>query len=470
MLCDRVLKACLEACQLTPDRVLVVGVSGGPDSLCLLDCLAKASFNLLVAHFDHRLRPESGEDARRVAAMAAQRGLPFESGCMDVAAFAQEQRLSIEEAARNARYTFLFDVARRSGAQAVAVAHNADDQVETVLMHLLRGAGLAGLRGMSARSLQEGWDERIPLVRPLLGIWRAEIEGYCQEMGLDVVRDASNDDTSFYRNRLRHELLPTLTQYNPQVKEALWRTAQVLSGDTEIYESAVERAWEQVALESTPESIAFDRKNLLTLSLGLQRALLRRAIARLRPGLRDVDFETVERGLVFAARPARSRSIELAQGLRLIVEGERLYLAERDAAVGKGDWPQLVGGVQLELNVPGELDLGEGWRLQAEWALPGADVRAAGRWEAWLDADCLHVPLIVRVAQPGERFQPLGLGGRSQKLSDFWINVRLAKRARSAWPLVCSGDAIAWIPGYRLDQRFRVTHSTQKLVHLQMLS
>ena len=148
--------------------------------------------------------------------MAEERGLSFVLGCTDVSALAEEQKLSIEEAARVARYRFLFEQARQLKAQAVAVAHNADDQVETVLMHLLRGAGLGGLKGMPYRAILPVWDEAIPLVRPLLGVWRSEIEVYCRQHSLEPIEDASNQDTTFFRNRLRHQLLPTLQEYNPQ--------------------------------------------------------------------------------------------------------------------------------------------------------------------------------------------------------------------------------------------------------------
>lgn len=470
MLIERVKDICLKECSLELDRPIVVGVSGGADSLCLLDCLWKAGFRVIVAHFDHSLRPESAEDARRVAEAASQRGLPFTVERQDVAAYARDAGLSVEEAARLMRYGFLFRMARQWGAQAVAVAHHADDQVETVLMHLLRGSGLEGLIGMRGSRVQGEWDEAIPLVRPLLGVWREEIEAYCQEHNLEPVDDASNRDVTFFRNRLRHELIPWLQTYNPRIKEVLWRSAQVLAGEAEVIEQAVETAWIKVTCEAGPGKVALDREAFLALPIGLQRRLFRRAMALLRPGLRDVGFEVVERGVHFMAEPSRSGRLHLAQGLRLALHGDRVFLLEGDTSPFSGvEWPQLnEGGVRV-LNVPGVLELENGWRLQASWSEAGSEVfRSAGRWEAYLDADTLILPLVVRRARHGERFQPLGLGGRSQKLSDFWINVRLPREVRAAWPLVYSGEEVAWVPGYRLDHRFRVREGSHRLLYLTL--
>ncbi|GAP07658.1 MAG TPA: tRNA lysidine(34) synthetase TilS [Anaerolinea thermolimosa] len=470
MLIERIKDVCLRECSLRLDRPVVVGVSGGADSLCLLDCLWKAGFQVIVAHFDHALRPESAEDARRVAEVAGQRGLPFIVERQDVAAYARDARLSVEEAARVMRYRFLFRVARQWGAQAVAVAHHADDQVETVLMHLLRGSGLEGLTGMKGSRVQEEWDEGIPLVRPLLGIWREEIETYCQEYGLEPVEDASNRDVTYFRNRLRHELIPRLQTYNPRIKEVLWRTAQVLAGEAEVIEQAVEAAWIRVACEVNVGKVALNREAFLALPVSLQRRLFRRAIAFLRPGLRDIGFELVERGVHFIAEPSRSGRFHLAQGLRLAIEGDRVFLLEGDTLPFSGaEWPQLDEGGVLVLDVPGVLELENGWRLEASWSEAGREVyRSAGRWEAYLDADRLHLPLLVHRARQGERFQPLGLGGRSQKLSDFWINVRLPRELRAGWPLVYSGEEIVWVPGYRPDHRFRVREGSQRLLYLKL--
>ena len=239
-------------CRLDPSRPLLIGVSGGPDSLCLAHALHALHYHLLIAHFDHHLRPESSTEARMVQDWSAANRLPFLLGEGDVRSFAKTQRLSIEEAARTLRYRFLFAQARQHQAQAVAVAHNADDQVETILMHLLRGAGLSGLKGMLPVSLNEGWDETIPLVRPLLGVWRKDIEDYCTTQHLAPNLDASNDDTTYYRNRLRHQLVPHLETYNPQIRQVIWRTGRALAGDADTVDAALASAWQYLPRRRRP--------------------------------------------------------------------------------------------------------------------------------------------------------------------------------------------------------------------------
>ena len=197
-------------CKLTRDRPILVGVSGGPDSLCLMESLRQEGYSVIVAHFNHQLRPDSDVEANSLEKTVSRKNIPsiFDSG--DVRGYAESEGLSIEEAAREMRYRFLFEQARDCNAQALAVGHTADDQVETVLMHFLRGAGLTGLKGMTYRSFLPAFDERMPIVRPLLDIWREETVVFCAANGLRPYYDPSNDSLNFLRNRIRHLLIPHL--------------------------------------------------------------------------------------------------------------------------------------------------------------------------------------------------------------------------------------------------------------------
>jgi tRNA(Ile)-lysidine synthase len=180
-----------DQCKLDPRRPVLAGISGGPDSLCLLDVLRAAGYPVIVAHFNHKLRPEADRESASVSGRARTLGLPFVTDSADVRAYAEANSLSLEEAARTLRYRFLFAAARERGAQAVAVGHTADDQVETVLMHFLRGAGLAGLKGMETLTLLPVFDPQIPLVRPLLTLRRADTEDWCRAHGLAPHRPIS---------------------------------------------------------------------------------------------------------------------------------------------------------------------------------------------------------------------------------------------------------------------------------------
>lgn len=466
-LLQQVATSAKEQCRLDPTIPLLIGVSGGPDSLCLAHALHALRFNIGIAHFDHQLRPESPADARFVQAWAQDHQLPFFLGTGDVRAFAQSQRQSIEEAARTLRYQFLFTSARDFNAQAVAVAHTADDQVETVLMHLLRGAGLFGLKGMAPISTNEGWDNTLPLVRPLLSVWRKDIERYCESEELHPILDATNADVTLYRNRLRHQLIPYLETYNPQIRSTLWRSSRVLAGDAETVDAAISQAWQTCFIEDGPGYVALDWSSLCAQPQGLQRNLLRKAFNLLRPGLRDLDFEVVERALRFLTSPTRSSTLSLALGLSLIHEHPRLYLAESIGHLPIPDaWPQIDQAVVVPLSA--QLSLGRGWILECAdspqpWFSPNDP------WQAHLDSATLAFPLFLRPPLPADRFKPLGLGGQSQKLSDFLINVGLPRRARSQWPLLLSGETIAWVPGFRPAEPFRTRHDTSRRLSIRLI-
>jgi tRNA(Ile)-lysidine synthase len=455
-----------DQCGLDLQKPVLAGVSGGPDSLCLLDVLRAAGYQIIVAHFNHQLRPEADLEVASVSERAHSLGLPFVTDSADVRGYAEEHRFSLEEAARTLRYHFLFATARQHAAQAVAVGHTADDQAETVLMHFLRGAGLAGLKGMEYRTLLPVFDAQIPLIRPLLSLWRADTETYCREHGLRPHFDASNRDTVYFRNRLRHDLIPELEKYNPRFKEALVRTAQALQGDYSILQEVLEAAWKEVVVESGDGWVAFDQPRLVEFSPALRRNLIRRAAESLRPDSRDLGFEALERATAFAESSDAQR-IDFVNGLYLFTESGKLYLAAYEADLPSAQWPQ----VSNQLSVIGnQCELGNGWILAVESVSldTSRQLLDPDNWTAWLDADLTGSSLTVRPRRAGDRFNPLGMESGSVKLSDFFVNVKLPRRARTQWPLVCVGEEIAWVPGFRLAHPFRVTSKTERTLHLEI--
>mgnify|MGYP005812640915 CR=1 FL=1 len=462
-------KTVFDLCQLNPDAPVLVGVSGGPDSLCLLDSLHQLGLRVIAAYFDHQLRPDSARDAQTVRHVADGLGIPVVVGREDVAKFAVECHLSLEDAARRQRYRFLFAQAREHRAQGVAVAHTADDQVETVLMHLLRGAGLTGLTGMRYRAVLADWDASIPLVRPLLNIWREETLAYCQERGFEPVMDPSNQDTLFFRNRVRHEVIPFLETLNPRVRENIWRTAHLLAGDAGVVDAAVQTAWAECHVDQPDGTVTLRLDALRRLPEGLLRAVLRQAISQRLDGLQDVDAAAVERACRLVNASARGK-VDLARGLSAFVEAGQLWLTGASVPV-PSEWPQLAEP-ETRLPVPGELNLPGGWRLQSAWVGPEMAPEFsrvdALRWEVWLDGNQLAGELYLRRARPGDRFEPLGMPGHSQKLSDFWINEKLPRRARAAWPLLAQDDRIVWVPGFRPAHSFRITPMTRRVLHIAL--
>ncbi|MCC6260214.1 MAG: tRNA lysidine(34) synthetase TilS [Anaerolineales bacterium] len=461
-----------DECRLVKDRPIVVGVSGGPDSLCLMEALRQAGYQLIVAHFNHQLRPDAARDALAVGKTATRLMLGSVIDGMDVRAYAEEEKLSIEEAARNLRYRFLFNLARERNAQAVAVGHTADDQVETVLMHFLRGSGLAGLKGMTHRTIIETFDSEIPIVRPLLNYWREETVVFCSANGMRPQYDASNDSLNFQRNRIRHLLLPTLESYNPKFREAVQRMSQSLKTDHDFLNETLQFAWEHCLLEMGEREIIFDLERLAHGSLGLQRNLLKRAMLHLRPGI-DVSFAILQRGVDLIHNQAASTRVNLKGGLYMFLEMQRVYICTPEAKLAFNLWPQILADTPYQVNLPGQLELAAGWKFNAErWHLPALAQEQAqenkDQFQVWLDAEKLSEPLMLRTRRAGDQFEPLGMDGHAQKLSDFMVNEKIPQRARAHWPLLTAGDTIVWVPGYRPAHFCRLTEATNQIFYFSI--
>ena len=462
-----------DECGLVKGRPIIVGVSGGPDSLCLMETLRQAGHSVIVAYFDHQLRPESSQDARMVEKTASRLMLACMIDGADVRAYAEKEKLSIEEAARNLRYTFLFNLARQKKAQAVAVGHTADDQVETILMHFLRGSALTGLKGMSHRSVIKTFDPEIPVVRPLLNMWRDETVVYCAVNGLRPHYDSSNDSLNFQRNRIRHLLIPNLETYNPKFREAVLRMSQTLKDDYTFVMETLENAWQDTVTAMDEETVTFDSDLLCGYSIGLQRNLVKHAMQILRPGV-DVSFSVLERATNLIKSGAPSSRVDLKAGLRMFRESNRVYICSLDAELPFNLWPQMMGVDAMPAAIPGQVSLAGGWKFNCErWRLAGLAREQAERnedpFQVWLDAEQFPESLVLRTRRQGDQFAPLGLDGHSQKLSDFFVNEKVPQRAREHWPLLCAGDEIIWIPGYRPAHPYRLTTSTRKVVYFSIL-
>jgi len=454
-------------CALNKDRPLIVGVSGGADSTCLMEILRVAGYSLIIAHFDHQVREESKQDAAHVKKICAALHLECVVESQNVRAYAEEKKLSIEEAARALRYRFLFQLAREKNAQAVAVGHTADDQAETVLMHILRGSSLNGLRGMSHRATLEIFDQQIPLLRPLLQMTRAETETYCHTHNLQFIHDASNDSLEYKRNKIRHELIPLLESYNPQIKTALNRLAQTAKADLQILDSLEDSLWRDCAAPSDG-FVTLNLNRLAGSAAGLQLRLIRRAMQSLIPDL-DVTQETLTRAadLIQRRKGAAAQRMDLQAGLYLLLEGNKVYIAKQGANLPLTLFPQIQEDVSFL--IPAKMELPNGWTFKIEYEenFEAEKILAnENRFEAWFDADELAESLHLRNPRAGEKIRPLGLNGHSQKLSDVFVNEKIPRRARKNWLLLCMGNEILWAAGLRVSHLCRVTEKTKRVMRV----
>ncbi len=459
-------------------RVLVA-VSGGADSLVLLHVLVALreahKLMLHVATLDHGLRGvASAADAAFVRATAAAWGVPVTVGRADVAQFARDRGLGTEEAARQVRYAFLARVARAAGADRIAVGHHRDDQAETVLLHVLRGSGIDGLRGMlplavlpvaagSAEAehvtLDPSPGESAPLesaaplylVRPLLDLPRAAIEAYAAAHGLQPRDDVTNRDPAYRRNRLRHAIIPKLEALNPNLRATLARMADVLRVDADRLRVAGEAAFTRVLREQRPDVVVFDRATWRELHLADRRYVIRAAVRQLRPALRDLAFVHVDAACRVADAGAVGAQAVLPDGVMLGVGEAVIALAVGAAALAAGlaahiDAPALQPGEVFNFRAGEHVTRRFGaWVFESRGLLPDDDLAA-------LHADPLAAALAIpprtalrlRSYQPGDRFQPRGMGGRRQKLVTTFGGMDVPQAWRSRVPLLCAGGVPAW--------------------------
>jgi len=446
------------------DDRLVVAVSGGADSVCLLHILMRwrkeLGVELHVAHLNHQLRgAESDSDAGYVSDLVSRLDVPATIERRDVAAYRDQKGISLEEAAREVRYSFLAEVASVIGTSKVVVGHTRDDHIETILMHLLRGAGTAGLCGLQPRSVLPYGESsgQLEVARPLLELTRQETLDYCQRYNLAPRSDSSNVSPSFLRNRVRLELLPVLRSYNPGIDKALLRLADIAGDDASFIAKKASLLWKKLASEED-DIIYLDMSQMVASPRAMQRQIFRRAIKQLRGNLKDVEADHIEAMMDFLSKPA-GKKLCLPDGLTLSTEYGRLILASAQASICP--LPPLKG--IFSIKIPGETVL-PGWRVRADIVRQVVDDEDG--LAASFDLDKVGKELAVRRRRPGDRFQPLGMS-QTKKLQDFMVDSRIPRSWRDRVPLICSPKQILWIVGWRIDDRVKVTENTKEVLHLQ---
>jgi len=444
---------------------LLVGVSGGVDSVCLLHILVTLSdrmnFDLHVAHLNHQLRgDESDADAEYVRRLARDLNVASTIDKRDVQEYQAIHQCSLEEAAREVRYAFFSEVAESLGGHTVAVAHTANDQAETILMHMIRGTGLSGLRGMrplSRWNLPDG--KLLTVVRPLLDASREETETYCSIHELWPCYDSSNRSLEFLRNRIRAEIMPQLLEYNPNIVESLSRMAHIVADDIAYLDNEVAQLSESI-IEEFPQGILLNNKALSALPPALAHHLLRASFRRLLGSLRDIELVHIESILHTLTQPA-GKQLSLPYGLTFHGDYEKSIIAHGENPLAY--LPPLDS--ESLLNIPGETVV-SGWRITAEVIEGKCEVQASDQLTAYLDFDVTGNNLFIRSRQDGDRFQPLGMHD-FKKLQDFMVDSKIPRAWRDDVPLVCTRDQIVWIVGWRIDHRARVTESTRRTMRLE---
>jgi tRNA(Ile)-lysidine synthase len=441
---------------------VVVGVSGGPDSVALLHLLSRLSprwsLRLVVAHLNHKLRgPAADAEADFVATLASGLGVPCETSAQDVARFASNHRLSIQEAARAVRYAFYDEVASAHSASRIALGHHAGDNAESILIHLFRGTGPLGLSGIPPVR-----EERI--IRPLLDVTRRQILTFLEDQGLPYVEDSSNADLKYLRNRIRHELLPELKKhYNPNIDAALSRLSSILRDEEHFWNHQVEQAFQDSRLEQGADGVCLSAAVLRHLHPALLRRVVRKAIAALLGNLRRLDHAHVEAVSSLITAPSHSGHLHLPLGVRVLRAGARVRFS-----LAGPDVP-----VSFEYRIDG---LETTWIREIDTLLtisecPPSEIpdpRACPGDTALFDRTTVSFPMTVRSLKEGDRFRPLGLTG-SQKVKTFFINQKVPRPMRSRCPILISGGKIIWLGGYRTDDSVKITGQTKRVLKAKLV-
>jgi tRNA(Ile)-lysidine synthase len=464
MLTEVVAQTIREHGWLQDGSTVLVGVSGGPDSMALLHVLHRLAprhdWRLAAVHVDHGLRGEaSREDARYVKARCREWGIPCEVEAVNVRSRMRAEGGNKQAVARELRYDAFYRAAQKWKADTLALAHHADDQVETVLMRLIRGTGISGMTGIPFCRLWKG----ITIIRPLLQVFREQIEAYCEEHRLQPRQDESNLDTSYTRNRLRWEIIPRLERINPRFKEAVLAHSRMAADEEQWWRKQVTRVMDQVVERRDEEGCVLLVKPLLDLDIALQRRVIKLILNCLvQERTSEITMDAVERVLEVARSDHPSIQVDLPGRVTAAREYQRLWLSRKTGTKGE----RQISYISPSLPVPGSADLPffNGRltiRLKEGNAFP---LKESGK-TAVFDADRLEHSLRVRNRRPGDRMRPMGLNG-TKKVKDILVDAKVHRRLRDRIPLILHGDEIIWIPGVVRSDWAPVTKQTRNTLVL----
>jgi tRNA(Ile)-lysidine synthase len=425
---------------LTRNAEIIVGVSGGTDSVALLHILISLGYSCVIAHCNFHLRmEESDRDELFVRNLASQYKIPYYSIDFETIKYAVDQKISIEMAARDLRYNWFDELLEKLDAQAIAVAHHADDSIETMLMNLVRGTGLRGLTGITSRNKK--------VVRPLLCCTRVELEEYLINNNLNHIEDSTNATSDYQRNKFRNEILPLLTEINPSVRQTLYNSIEYFQGSLAIYQQAIDNIRDTI-VENQSGLIKMDIETIKK-----QVHIPTIMFELLYPfGFNSAQIEQITEQL-----DAESGKQFQAGDYRLVKDRKHLIIYAKDE---KPTDSYLISQPDIEIDEPFSLKISKLTRhLNFE---PSKDKNCVH-----LDSSKLKFPLQIRRWKKGDIFYPFGMN-KQKKLSDFFIDNKFTLQEKEQTWLLVSGKDIVWIVGNRIDNRFRITNDTSEVIELRI--
>jgi tRNA(Ile)-lysidine synthase len=472
MLTEKVLATITKYRMLSKNDKVLVCVSGGPDSVALVYLLYflrdEFKLKLQIAHLNHMIRgSQADQDAEFVRKLSQRLNLPIISKKKDVPSFVKKNKMSLEEGARLLRYRFFLEAAKKFKADKVAIGHTADDQVETVLMRIIRGTGLEGLGGMQPVSEQNG----IKIIRPLIEVWKEEITDYLREKNLRFRMDLSNKDRAYFRNKIRLGLIPHLSRsYNPGIKEIILRFSDAVRQDCDYLEKSSKKAFENLSeawAKKNKTEVGISIRRLKKYPLAVQRRIMRLAIKKVKGDLQRINFQNLKDLNSLIQGRNRNLFLHLAGGIRARRDYDKLifYSSSRQKKIKK---------FKYRLKTPGITIIPETGLKLKTISMPGRKGLIKKKTKnnniKLFDYDKLKFPLLARNRFPGDRIRPLGMKGE-KKLKDIFIDQKIPLPQRDSTPVIVSADKrIVWVVGAKTSDEFKLTSKTKRVLKIILSS
>lgn len=440
---------------LSPGDRVVVAVSGGPDSVCLLHLLKRLSaeedLQLFVAHLNHMLREEALNEEEFVRKIAETMSLPFYSERIDVRAQIGKGE-SLEEGARRLRYDFFRRACAKFSASKMALGHNADDLVETVILNLIRGTGLGGMRGIPPIR----YENSISIIRPLINIWREEIEEYLQEHQIPYVIDRSNFSLQFTRNKIRHQIIPLLIEINPKAKEAIHRFTLIATETHDFIKEQATRAKEELVEHKTKYLLCINLPRLSSLHPVIQKEALRLIFWDFIEDTSLVSSQELETLL----KMGEGERLTLPKAIQVEHKGEKLILRKKKIHPAPFEIPLQVPGYTFVHPV--------GIGIQARLVEGNFIIKDRHCLEVTLDMEKIKGNIIARNWKKGDKMIPLGMK-HPKKLQDIFVDSKVPREDRYRVPILCDEEGIIWVVGLRMSERVKVDYGTKLILHLSAI-
>ena len=451
---------------LEPGDSIIVAVSGGPDSIALLKVLDTLSneygLTLIIAHLNHGLRVEADQEAQFVREISNEMGIEFEYMTVDINSLRKGTGKSIEDVSRDVRYHFLNDIAKRHHAHKIALGHQLNDQVETVLINFLRGSGPGGLKGM------------LPIrnslyIRPLLYVNRTEIMSFLESHKIKFIKDMSNTKNIYLRNRIRHLLMPELAKYNPKLEEGLCIMAEIMRLEDDYMETLTDKILSDWGVEpDDKKEIRIKISELRKYHEAIERRIIKNVLRRSTPNNQGMGYAHIKavQDLVHSNNPSGHLNLPY----NTVVKREYDFLSfSRDRRFERNIVKEKCEQVLYEVALPGSVKVSESGKiLKFTFIDPPVQIKSNRQDIVFMDYDKIHLPLIIRVGKPGDRIQLLGMRG-TKKIKSYFIDEKIPLNHRKDIPLLLDQESVIWIAGMRISERVKIKEKTRRILKVEIV-